>query len=47
MDGVVLDNPADVKTTADALPVSKPVPVLVQRGDTKLFITLTLPATVE
>lgn len=47
MDGVLLDSPAEVKSTADALPISKPVPVLVQRGENKLFLTLTLPTTVE
>ena len=40
-------SPADVIERVDALPVGKPVPVLIQRGDNALFLTLSLPSTVE
>ena len=36
-----------VLNAAQTLPVGKPIPVLVHRADSRLFLTLTLPATVE
>jgi len=47
INGVAIDEPNDVFTVVKDLPIAKPVPVLVQRGNTALFLTLTLPATIE
>jgi len=47
INGVQVDSIATLMRSAKALPVSKPVPVLIQRGENALFLTLKLSATME
>ena len=47
LNGAATNTVANLKRTVEALPVGKPVPVLIQRGESALFLTLRLKDTVE
>jgi len=47
INGAAVNNIANLKRAVEALPIGKPVPVLVQRGENALFLTLRLKDTVE
>jgi len=47
INGVAVNTVTNLRQAVEALPVGKPVPVLIQRGENALFLTLQLKDTVE
>lgn len=47
INGVAVNTMSNFRQAVEALPVGKPVPVLIQRGENALFLTLQLKDTVE